>query len=115
MFFMAMLPYHVVPPSGVKKTQMSVALAVVVRERVPDPLGNLNAPPDQATVLPAVPSFVSISVNEDEPVAIAEARVNVQLPVSVAVKTLPEVQVIVCEAPVLPRATTVSAYATGWV
>jgi len=109
MFFIEILPYHVVPPSGVKKTQMSVALAVVVREREAEPLGNLNEPPDHATVRPAVASFVSISVNEDEPVATAEASVNVQLPVSVAVNTLPLVQVIVCAVPVLPIADTVSA------
>jgi hypothetical protein len=66
---MAILPYHVVPPSGVKKTQMSVAFAVVVRDRDAAPPGNRKEPPDQATVLPAVPSFVKISVNEDEPVA----------------------------------------------
>ena len=104
-----MLPYHVVPPFGVKKTQMSVALAVVVRAREAEPLGNRKVPPAQATVLDGVASFVSISVNEDEPVAIGEARVNVQLPVSVAVKTLALVQVIVVAVPELPSATTVSA------
>jgi hypothetical protein len=109
MFFIEMFPYHVVPPFGVKKTQMSVALAVVVREREAEPLGNKKVPPAHATVRPAVASFVSISVNEDDPVAIGEARVNVQLPVSVAVKTFPLVQVIVCAVPVLPSATTVSA------
>jgi hypothetical protein len=113
MFFIEMLPYHVVPPSGVKKTQMSIALAVVVREREAAPLANLNVPPDQATVRPAVASFVSISVNEEEPVAIGAERVKVQLPVNVAVKTFPLVQVMVVAVPEFPRATTVSAYATG--
>jgi len=113
MFFIEMLPYHVVPPSGVKNTQTSTPLAAVVRESDADPLGNLNVPPDQATVRPAVASFVSISVNEDDPVAIGADNVKVQLPVSVAVKTLPEVQVMVVAVPELPSATTVSAYATG--
>ena len=106
---MAILPYHVVPPSGVKKTQMSVAFAVVVRDRDAAPPGNLNAPPAQATVLPAVPSFVKINVNEDDPVAMGLDRVNVQLPVSVAVKTFAFWRLIVVAVPVLPRADTVSA------
>jgi hypothetical protein len=109
MFFIEMLPYHVVPPSGVKKTQMSVALAVVVREREAAPPGNLNVPPAQAIVRLAVASFVSISVSDEEPVAIGAERVIVALPVKVAVNTLPLVQVNVRAVPVLPAATTVSA------
>ena len=109
MFFMGMEPYQVVPPSGVKKTQMSTAFAVVVRDRLAAPPGNLNEPPAQATVLPAVPSFVKISVNEDDPVAMGLDRVNVQLPVSVAVKTFPLSRLMVVAVPVLPRVDTVSA------
>ena len=67
MSFMAILPYQVVPPSGVKKTQISIALAVVVRDKDAEPPGNLNEPPAHATVRPAVQSFVRMSVNEDAP------------------------------------------------
>jgi len=66
---MGMEPYQVVPPFGVKKNQISVAFAVVVLESAAAPPGNKNVPPAQATVLPAVASFVKISVNEDDPVA----------------------------------------------
>jgi len=65
-----MLPYQVDPPLGVKNAQISVAFAVVVRDKDAAPPGKLNDPPDQATVRPAVPSLVRISVNEDAPVAI---------------------------------------------
>ena len=102
--------YQVVPPLGEKKNQMSTALAVVVR--VTEPPGYLNVPPEKATVLPAVPSFVKISVNEVavfEVVVLGADRVNVQLPVSVAVNTLPDVQVMVVAVPVLPSAVTLSA------
>ncbi len=91
MFFMEMLPYHVVPLFGVKNTQISTAFAVVVRESDAAPPGKRNVPPAHATVRPAVPSFVKMSVN-DEPrleLAFEFANVKVQLPVSVAVKTLP--------------------------
>ena len=91
MFFMAILPYHVVPLLGVKNTQMSTAFAVVVRDNVAAPPGNLNAPPAHATVRPGVASFVKMSV-KDEPrleLAFEFASVKVQLPLSVAVKTLP--------------------------
>jgi hypothetical protein len=99
----------VVPPSGVKKNQTSTALAVVVRESDAAPPGNLKLPPAQATVLPGVPSFVKISVNEDEPVATGYRRVNVQLPVSVAENTLPLVMSMLIAVLVLPRAVIVSA------
>ena len=106
-----MEPYQVVPPLGEKKNQMSVAPAAVVR--VTEPPGNRNVPPAQATVLPAVPSFVNISVNEVAVFAVVvlgEAKVNVQLPVSVAVNTLPAVHVMVVAVPELPSATTSSAH-----
>jgi hypothetical protein len=107
---MAILPYHVVPPFVVKKTQTSVAFAVVVRDRDAAPPGKTKLPPAQATVLPAVPSFVKIKVREvDDPDATGEDSVMVALPVRVAVKTLPLVQVSVRAVPVLPAATTVSA------
>jgi hypothetical protein len=64
MFFMEMLPYHVVPLSGVKNTQMSTAFAVVVRDSADAPPGKRNAPPAHATVRPAVASFVRINVND---------------------------------------------------
>ena len=105
-----MEPYQVVPPLGEKKNQMSIALAVVVR--VTEPPGNLNVPPAQATVLPAVPSFVKISVNEVAVFAVVVLgadRVNVQLPVSVDVNTLPDVHVMVVAVPELPSAVTLSA------
>ena len=110
MFFMEMLPYHVVPLFGVKNTQMSTAFAVVVRDNVPAPPGNLNAPPAQATVRPAVPSFVKMSV-KDEPrleLALGFVSVKVQLPVSVAVNTLPCRRSMLVAVPELPSATTSS-------
>ena len=108
------MPYHVVPPSVVKNTQMSTAFAVVVRDSADAPPGNLNEPPAQATVLPAVPSFGNIKVMEvEEPEPTGEDNVIVALPVRVAVNTLPFVQVSVRAVPVLPAATTVSAYAVG--
>jgi len=99
----------VVPPSGVKKNQTSIAFAVVVRESAAAPPGNLNEPQAQATVLPGVASFDRISVNEDEPVATGYRKVNVQLPVSVAENTLPLVMSMLIAAPVLPSAVIVSA------
>ena len=110
MFFMEMLPYHVVPLSGVKNTQMSTAFAVVVRDRDAAPPGKRKEPPAQATVRPAVPSFARISV-KDEPrfeFALDPESVNVQLPVSVAVKTVPSARLIVAAVPVLPIADTLS-------
>ena len=88
---MEMLPYHVVPLFGVKNTQMSTALAVVVRDNAAAPPGKRNVPPAHATVRPAVASFVKISVKEEPrfELAFEFASVKVQLPVSVAVKTLP--------------------------
>ena len=90
-----MLTYQVVPLSGEKKNQMSVALASSVL--VIDPPGYLNVPPASATVLDAVPSFVRTKVND---VALFEselgvANVNVQLPVRVAVYTVPVLQLMV--------------------
>ena len=90
-----MLTYQVVPLSGEKKNQMSVALASSVL--VIDPPGYLKVPPASATVLDAVPSFVRTKVND---VALLEsglgvANVNVQLPVRVAVYTVPVLQLMV--------------------
>jgi hypothetical protein len=103
-----MVTYHVVPLSGEKKNQISVALASVVR--LTEPPGYLNVPPAKATVLEAVPSLVSTKVNDVAlfAVLLAEAKVNVQLPVRVAVNTLPSSQSIVTAAPVLPKAVTSS-------
>lgn len=86
---MVMLPYHVVPPLVVKNTQISVAFAVVVRDKVAAPPGHKNEPPAQATVRLGVASFVKINTKDDDPVAIALDRVKVQFPVRVAVNTLP--------------------------
>ena len=110
MFFMEMFPYHVVPLSGVKKTQMSTAFAVVVRDSDAAPPGKRNEPPLQATVRLGVASFVKMSVNDEPRLALAlePDSVNVQLPVSVAVKTLPCERSIVLAVPVLPSATTLS-------
>jgi hypothetical protein len=108
MFAIGMLTYQVVPLFGVKKNQMSVALAVVVL--VTAPPGYLNVPPLQATVRPAVPSFVRIRVNDDARLELALEfdSVKVQFPVSVAVNTLPNVRSMVCAVPVLPSAVTLS-------
>jgi hypothetical protein len=106
----AILPYQFVPPSGVKKTQISTPPPLVVLFKEADPPGNLIVPPDQATVRLDEPSLVKIKVNEVARLLVKEAaaKVNVQLPVSVAVKTCPAVQVIVLDVPVFPNALTVS-------
>ena len=100
---------YVVPPFGVKKNQISVALAVVVR--VTEPPGYLNVAPEpaKATVLPGVASFVKISVNEDAPDDTGKRKVIVAFPLSVAENTLPLVKSRLMAVPVLPRAVTVSA------
>ena len=98
---------YVVPAFGVKKNQISTALAVVVR--VTEPPGYLNVPPEKATVLPGVASFVKISTKEEAPVATGYRKVIVVLPLSVAVKTPPLVTSRLMAVPVLPRAVTVSA------
>ena len=102
------MTYHVVPLSGEKKNQISVALASVVR--VTEPPGYLNVPPAKATVRLAVASLVRTKVNEVARLAVllGVAKVNVQLPVSVAVNTLPSLQLIVLAVPVLPKAVTSS-------
>jgi hypothetical protein len=84
----------VVPPSGVKKNQTSIALAVVVRERDAAPPGNFIVAPEptKATVLPGVASFVKISVNEDAPDDTGKRKVIVALSLSVAENTLPLVK-----------------------
>ena len=64
---MTILPYHVLPPLGVKNAQTSVAFAVVVRDKDAAPFGNKNVPPDQATVRPDAPSLVKIKVNAEDP------------------------------------------------
>ena len=96
------------PLSGEKKNQMSVALAVVVR--LTEPPGYLKVPPAKATVLDGVASLVSTNVKDVAlfDVLLAEANVNVQLPVRVAVNTLPSSQSIVTVVPVLPKAVTSS-------
>ena len=75
-----------------------------------DPPGYLNVPPAKATVRPAVPSLVRTNVKDVAlfDVLFGVARVNVQLPVSVAVNTLPLLHVIVLAVPVLPKAVTSS-------
>jgi len=75
-----------------------------------EPPGYLNVPPDNTTVLPAVPSLVRINVNEVArlPVLLGVDSVNVQFPVSVAVTTVPVLQFIVLAVPVLPNAFTSS-------
>ena len=101
-----MLTYQFVPPSGEKKNHISVALASVVR--VTEPPGYWIVPPEKATVLPGVASLVSTKVKDVARFAVplAVAKVNVQFPVSVAVKTLPSLQSIVTAVPVLPSAVT---------
>jgi hypothetical protein len=112
-----MVTYQVVPLSGEKKNQMSVALASVVR--VTEPPGYLNVPPARATVREAVASFVRINVNEVARLAVllGVAKVIVALPVKVAVNTLPLLQLIVTAAPVFPKAVTSSekAPAKNWL
>ena len=87
---------------------MSTAFASVVL--LIDPPGYLKVPPESTTVLPAVASLVKINVNEVALLAVLFGvdRVNVQLPVSVAVTTLPVLQFIVLAVPVLPSAFTSS-------
>jgi hypothetical protein len=87
---------------------MSTSFAPVLREILPP--GYLNVPPDRTTVLDAVPSLVRINVKDVAlfAVLLAEAKVNVQLPVRVAVNTLPSSQSIVTAVPVLPIAVTSS-------
>ena len=103
-----MLPYQVVPPSGEKKNHISVAFASVVR--LTEPPGNSTVPPEKATVRLGVASLVRINVNDVAlfEVLFALAKVNVQLPVNVAVKTCPEFALIVTAVPVFPSALTVS-------
>lgn len=103
-----MLTYHVVPPSGEKKNQTSVAFASVVRLIVP--FGYLKVPPAKATVRPAVASLVRIRVNEVAllDVLFTVSKVIVQLPVKVAVNTLPLLQSTLIAVPVFPRAVTLS-------
>ena len=105
------------PLSGEKKNQMSTALASV--DLVIEPPGYLNVPPARATVREAVASFVRINVNEVARLAVllGVAKVNVQLPVSVAVNTLPSLQLMVTAVPVLPKAVTSSenAPAKNWL
>ena len=102
------MTYHVVPLSGEKKKYISVALASVVR--LIEPPGYLNVPPANATVLEAVASLVRSNVNDVAlfDVLLAEANVKVQLPVRVAVNTLPSSQSMVTAVPVLPIAVTSS-------
>ena len=106
--FIGIDTYHVVPPLGEKKNHISTSLAPV--DRVTDPPGYLNVPPENATVREAVASLVSINVNEVARLAVplGVPSVNVQLPVNVAVNTLPFLQVIVLDVPVLPSAVTLS-------
>ena len=103
-----MLTYHVVPPSGLKKNHMSTALAVVVRDT--EPPAYLNVPPASVTVRLAVASLVRISVNDvpREATLLDADKVNVQLPVSVAVYTVPLVHARATEVLVLPIALTLS-------
>ena len=97
------------PPSGVKNTQTSIELAVVVLDKDAAPPGNLNEPPEYATVLPGVASFVKINVNDEAPVETGKRSVMVALPFNVAVKTPPDTTSRFIAVPVLPNATTVSA------
>jgi len=101
----------VVPPSGVKKNQTSIAFAVVVRDSAAAPPGNLNVAPEPAQPIDllAVASFDKINVNEDDPDDTGKRKVIVALPVSVAVNTLPLVKSRLIAVPVLPKAVTVSA------
>jgi len=94
----------VVPESGVKKNQTSIALAVVVRVIVPP--GLLNVPPENATVLPGVASFVRTRTNDDT--APGFETVRVALPFKVAVNSVPRERSIVAAVSVLPIATAVS-------
>ena len=82
-----MFTYQVVPLSGVKKNQMSVSLAPVLR--LTEPPGNSTVPPENATVLLGVPSFVKIRINDDARLetVFSPDNVNVTLSVNVAVNT----------------------------
>jgi len=102
----AILPYQVAPLFGVKKDQISVALAVVVLTGV-ELFGHLTAG-GQIIDLPAVPSFARIRVNDAAPEVTPVVNVNVQFPVRVAVNTFPFARLIVAAVPVLPSAETPS-------
>ena len=103
-----MLPYHVVPLSGLMNDQISVLLAAVVLEGALL-LGHLTDA-GQAIVLLGVPSLVSIKLNDCILGAefVPVVNVNLQLPVSVAVKTLPSAKSRVADVPVSPIALRVS-------
>ena len=77
------------PPSGVKKNQISIAFAPVVREI--DPPGYLKLPPAKATVRLGVPSLVKIKVKLLALLEFAFGLLNVSvaLPFNVAVTTCP--------------------------
>tara|TARA_R100001530_G_scaffold51724_3_gene38347 strand:+ start:3306 stop:3611 length:306 start_codon:yes stop_codon:yes gene_type:complete len=101
-----MVTYHVVPPSGEKKNQISVALASVVRLTLPP--GYSKEPPARATVLDGVASFVKIKVNDVARLdtELGVAKVIVAFPFNVAVYTLPVLALIVTAVDVLPNAVT---------
>ena len=95
------------PPSGVKKNQTSVALAVFVNCCVPSANFTLAG---HILVRSGVASFVNIKVNELPVLAVPLGfeKVNVQSSVRVAVKIVAAAKLIVVAAPVFPIATTSS-------
>ena len=103
------MPYHVVPPSGLKNVQISIAFAAVVLESDPEPPGYLNVPPVYAnvTVLLGVASFVNMTVAAAAPEAFE--KVSVALPVNVTLKTVPVVKSNVAAVPEFTAAGAVSA------
>jgi hypothetical protein len=82
---------------------MSILFAVTVIVGAPS---WLNFTPVKVAVLLPVASCLSKRM-KDLP-AVAVGIVKVQLPVNVAVCTVPLVNAIVCDVPVLPMATTLS-------
>ena len=102
-----MLPYQLVPLFSVKKVYTSILFAVVVLVGTTPP-GQTTAA-GQVIVLLAVASFARNNVKEtaldDTPVV----KVQVQLPVRVAVTKFPFARLIVAAAPVFPTALIVSA------
>jgi hypothetical protein len=80
--------------------------AAVVLDKLAAPPGNLNEPPDHATVRFGVPSLVRIRVNDAAPVGFV--IVKVQLPPRVAVNKVPANKLIVAAVVTVPRDTEVS-------
>lgn len=93
-----MLPYQLVPSETNEIMSRRLAVAVIVGAVPPLNLTPVNVPVK-------LPEPVLSSRIKDVP-AVAVGMVNVQLPVSVAVCSVPDVRAMVFDVPVFPMATT---------